>query len=654
MRSLIIDKTPKAKASDIDWRVENYEAIDPKVDTKSPSNVRPNSGTSPKTPIIGNEKEPKELTFNAIGNKIASIFTKNHLGSMMEANTPKDGGSDKESQELKGKQQQAYNREQNKRTIIQTYIECQKCNEKLSSVRDLQILYLEYSFSEFLRHFFINDFSKDVDWNEMEKCYEKNECPHYLKCRVFKLDEFLVKFYGGPNKLYSIKKYSHSDEIIQNELKAARDEKVTTEKSVELKEKITILIKFLKNQITEKKSAIRKPRLRSSILNTQSFNPENLTSPLKKKDLILLINELNGIYKGLDMYYNDLIVKLSKATNYLEVEYNRMKSFYFFVGVLQKLNYIDECMPKEIKEEEEDHTRFTFNNLKRIFTFKQESFSPTETNGQHSANHLEKEKMKNVLSEEMARNDCGDVMVLKTESFSAGLRKTNDVKPVRGTSKFLRNEPLTSNKLPNIISQPTRKRSKSCPNLMIEKNNFPLFLSEDEIRIPPKMMMSMFKDSKQSFNNNPHLTPLRYDGNSKTMSEEPKSQNEFARTPQKIVDNEIKEKLFINLEESSNKKYEGEVKDEEIEEKSEESEKTDSCSQKSGDAKTEEEKSDSEEIFKHFNPNNLLKSKKFRKGSSTSVNDSPEFLILMDLMKGMADWEPENEFKATKFYVTLN
>ena len=31
MRSLIIDKTPKAKASDIDWRVENYEAIDPKV-----------------------------------------------------------------------------------------------------------------------------------------------------------------------------------------------------------------------------------------------------------------------------------------------------------------------------------------------------------------------------------------------------------------------------------------------------------------------------------------------------------------------------------------------------------------------------------------------------------------------------------------------
>jgi len=213
-------------------------------------------------------------------------------------------------------------------------------------------------------------------------------------------------------------------------------------------------------------------------------------------------------------------------------------------------------------------------------------------------------------------------------------------------------------------------RSKSCPHLLNEQKKFPLFLSEDDIKIPSRFMISISKETKQSFCaemiEKPQPMVLKYEGNSKTMSEEPKiQQNELMNKSIKLNDSNKKEALFIPLEENymENNKIDTPMlfheidngkKENELEDKTEDQEgKTDSFSEKSKEEKnlSDDELSESEEIFKHFNPNNLLKTKKFRKGSSTSVNDTPEWLILMDLMKGICEWEPENEFKSTKFYV---
>ena len=693
--SLILDKTPKYKSlTEFEWK--NHESssktsqnnINDGTFTSFTGDIPSNksqvngnnmnkmpAGSTPKVSGSSAEKDSSH-PFNNFGTRIASIFSKN--------TTHNQATQEEENTEIKGK---SSFRESNKRTIIQTYIECQNCNEKLTTIRDLQILYLEYSFSEFLRHFFINSFQKNFDIEENEKIFEKNECPHHQKCRVFKLDEFLVKFFGGYNKLFSIKPVDYLEEGILAELKA-RDEKICQEKTFELKEKIIILIKFLRLQIGEKKAIIRKPRLRSSVLNTQSFNPDNLTSPLKKKDLITLINELNGVYKSLDMHYDDLMNKLSKITNYLEVEKNRIRCFSFFLGILQKLSYLENLLPKEVKEEE-DPIRTTLNNFKKIFTFG-ENFSPS----------FKEEKppkvMKNILSEELSKNNEIDDIIMKADVFISVGSKLSSFRYSK-TSKYYKNEPITSTLITYQPNKCVHHKSKSCPNVILDKHKFTLFLSEEDIKIPQKILISMLKENNQfedkvmpfttaSLDKNRRVKTLRFDGTSKAQSEEhAKMQNELSKSIKSNSDK--KENLHIPLEEMEEendreheilktKENSPENKDfneidimkhnnkinnssDNNDKKSIPSDQGDDVDGKNSNKLDEhqtEEEEEEVEVYQHFNPNNLLKSKKFRKRSSTSLGqlETQEWMILLDLLKGFCDPEPENEFKTTKFYVNFN
>lgn len=620
-----------------------------KLEYKSPlhkiSSVTPkNSNILPDSP------------FNNFGTKIASMFSK------QSKNTPSGSDNNLQVSESSETRPKSLTRDANKRTIIQTYIECQNCNERLTNIHDLQILYLEYSFSEFLRHFFINSFPKDLDWNEYEKTFEKNECQHLRKSRIFKYDEFLVKFDGGPNKIYSIKKVDYLDETIQNEVKA-KDEAIFREKSQALTEKVNLLVKLLKEKIIEKKSLIRKPRLRSSIMNTQSFNPDSLTSPLKKKELISLINELNSIQKKFEIFSFEYKNKLENASHYLDIEKIRISCFFFFMGILQQLNIIDEQIPKDFKEEDND--RFTLRNIKKMFTFRTESFSPIFNSSENNNKALKTVISANIpsMNADSDENAANKAEILKKNTF------INNNRP----SKFYKNEFLSSSKIPMELKIHHQK-SKSCPTILNEFHKFPLFLSEDEIKIPSKMLISLkreesFTNDKKNGSNQRFKSLLRYDSNCKSQSEDPKLET---KRSVKLNDSGKKkvaglyiplekdqEDYSINTPQLGNVEEKGKKNNEEkiyIEDSSEKDDNANNNSKENIDneSNNEEPKSDSD-MYKNFNPNNLLKpSKHFRKRSSTSfLFETAEWQILMDLMKGICENEHlnENELKINQCYV---
>lgn len=617
-----------------------------------------------KEEIIPNTKSPQNNTIspknssasalNNIGNKLVSIFSKGSLDQFSNSNGP-------------------FSRETNKRTIIQTYIECRNCNEKLTRVQDLRILYLEYSFSEFLRHYFINEFSKDVNWEEFERNFEKNECPHYRKSRVFKLDEFLVKFYGGENRLYSIKKVNLLDKSVQEEL-ALMNHKICIEKATELLDKISVIIEFLKKDIVDKKSFIRKPKPRS--INLASVNPDNLVSPLKKKDLVHLISELDGIYKSLETHYADLKLRMDKVENYLEIEKNRIRSFYFFIGIVQRLSFMEEMIPKETKED--DNEGFTLRNLKRIFKFKQDLMSPSLNSNISKPTKSNINNNNNNQSDELARNsDFEDHILLKSNmEFSK--------------SRFLKKTRFNT-KVPPSKSR-GHSKSDSCPNFNFIIKQFPLFLSEDDIKIPSKVVLSSLSKEKNNlplvrnlsvFNKESKLIKIKeikpdlfkkmksYDIDVITTKVPVAKSTLLSNNDNKECNSTIKLKseLFSPEEPLENQNLNDEIVESSHNLK-EEKEKVQivlaNCSltrengseegmeEDNNDEKANEDRSSSEhdEIYKNFNPNNLPKSKKYRMRSSGSIMiETQEWYILTDLLKGLCEAEQENEFKATKFYV---
>ncbi len=279
------------------------------------------------------------------------------------------------------------------------------------------------------------------------------------------------------------------------------------------------------------------------------------------------------------------------------------------------MNYIDGIIPKEIKEEE-DTLRFTLNNLKRIFTFRQEVFSPSL---------IREEKVKIVINERLTFEDN---VIVKTVPFSA--KKEKLVKKFRGF------------------------RSKSCPNSLLENGKFALFLSEDEIKIPKDLMISFLKKNPEKTEKFDEIkgkigkNGLKLDLNSKIQSEEMRLCDNILKSAEKKV------RLHIDVKEIGGNTQENSKNNEDWEEKTEEKNESEENILKN-EEKSEEncENEEDEEVFKHMNPNNQMKHVKYRKRSSTSVMETEEWMILMDLMKGLCDYEQENEFKTAKIYVKL-
>lgn len=217
---------------------------------------------------------------------------------------------------------------------IQTYIQCMNCLEILSNMKELSKLYMEYSFIQFLRHFFLNEFPSELEiWDSLESS-DKYNCPHYLKCRVFKLDETLVKFYSGYNALYEIKSMQYDDPETISYIEAK--EKMILESYQEnLKGKIKELIELLTKSLIERKNEMR-PRKKS--IRQENHN---LTSPVKRKDMVELFNKIKIISRDLKGFEEKMINKIQSAINFLEIEKNRMNAFCFFARKIKEINYID-------------------------------------------------------------------------------------------------------------------------------------------------------------------------------------------------------------------------------------------------------------------------------------------------------------------------
>jgi hypothetical protein len=76
-----------------------------------------------------------------------------------------------------------------KKVIIETYIECNFCGEKLTEPVRLKKINMEYSFLRFLQHLTLSGGKTD----QTRKNVESFPCEHNETSRVFTYDEALVK-----------------------------------------------------------------------------------------------------------------------------------------------------------------------------------------------------------------------------------------------------------------------------------------------------------------------------------------------------------------------------------------------------------------------------------------------------------------------------
>lgn len=144
-------------------------------------------------------------------------------------------------------------RDQDKRTKISMYLECNGCQKKVSDEFELSRVYLEYSFTKFLSHLISshakNEFgqpasldspglvgpsntllSLDIDSPATPKAQMSQKfnrcCRESSKSRVFKYQEFLIKFTVGSNKVYSEIEFNHLDGFVQTVIENANLEQI--------------------------------------------------------------------------------------------------------------------------------------------------------------------------------------------------------------------------------------------------------------------------------------------------------------------------------------------------------------------------------------------------------------------------------------------
>lgn len=120
-------------------------------------------------------------------------------------------------------------RNQQQRVIIETYLECNICGEKLTESMRLKRMNMEYSFLRFLQHLFISGVGAKPFVRR------ESQCDHSQVSRVFTYDEAMVKFYVSKFRTYSV--ISTRAHTLEDELRKQEVAKVARQKD-ELVKKI--------------------------------------------------------------------------------------------------------------------------------------------------------------------------------------------------------------------------------------------------------------------------------------------------------------------------------------------------------------------------------------------------------------------------------
>lgn len=111
---------------------------------------------------------------------------------------------------------------------IKIYIECNTCGAILTQEKHVSNHYLDYSFTRYLLHYFLNNEPNIEKNNEMSvrELEEKNKtCKHKYKNRVFNYNGTLIKFSSGLSTFYHLEKIKdvmikskNENELIKNNI----------------------------------------------------------------------------------------------------------------------------------------------------------------------------------------------------------------------------------------------------------------------------------------------------------------------------------------------------------------------------------------------------------------------------------------------------
>ena len=197
---------------------------------------------------------------------------------------------------------------------VKTYIECNACRSILTKETQLSQNYLEYSFTRYLLHFFLNNQSKD-DKQEIEEgnsgVEDSNKCKHKMKNRIFDYNGVLIKMSSGFCKFYHLDKIKDivADSEKKANLETAKSNLVTLKKE-EFKAKIKNfsyeLIKIIENSSNSVKANAQPEK--KSILVLKSFSQSQIHVNEEWKssvDVHPYSNQSAGEFEDLDKTEDD-------------------------------------------------------------------------------------------------------------------------------------------------------------------------------------------------------------------------------------------------------------------------------------------------------------------------------------------------------------
>ena len=184
---------------------------------------------------------------------------------------------------------------------IKTYIECSVCWAILTKETQLSQNYLEYSFTRYLLHFFLNNECDDEENSQTAESIT-NKCRHKSRNRVFDYNGILIKMSSGLSKFYHLERIK--DVINDTEHKANLEiikNNLITLKKEELKAKLKILsnelIKILENSSTMK---INENSDKKLIFQSMSLSPTQHDEWKNAIEFQNITNQTNGDFENLE------------------------------------------------------------------------------------------------------------------------------------------------------------------------------------------------------------------------------------------------------------------------------------------------------------------------------------------------------------------
>lgn len=245
---------------------------------------------------------------------------------------------------------------------IRVYLECNICGAILTQEKQVSSIYLEYSFTRYLLHLFLNNIPREENENEASrKEFEETHknCKHPYRNRVFNHNGTLIKISSGLCNFYEYENLKSVIDRNKNELENIKANLILLKKE-EFKNKLKIfsgeIVKILENSSDSVKTQVQATADKKSLQQTMPISQTSLIEDWKSAIEFGTLKTKNSETENLDMSDEDEIEEYYDFFNNPQTNGN-------FLENSQELNNLDETgsfkdKPDPIEENPEESVKF--------------------------------------------------------------------------------------------------------------------------------------------------------------------------------------------------------------------------------------------------------------------------------------------------------